>query len=159
MSLSIMADTIVSPTDLKQHQKAVLSKVRGDAYVTIKQPDGEDLAIVNRRQFITHLQGMQHMVGMAKYFLEAKEGRSQGMSLQFPWVRFLDDKARGEFADELLHIVVLCAETGAWDDLIDLIEGWKATAEAYRNPELMEAWRTRGNPADYERLPSATSSG
>lgn len=158
MSLSIMADTIVNPTDLKQHQKSVLSKVRGDAYVTIKQPDGEDLAIVNRNEFITHRQGLQHLVDVMKYLLEMKEGR-QGASVQFPWTCFLREEDRQSFADELLHTVVLCAETGAWDDLIDLIGGWKATAEAYRNPELMEAWRTRGNPADYERLPSAPSGG
>lgn len=148
MTIGIMIDRIVNPTDLKQHQKDILSQVGDDTYVTIKQPDGEDLAIVNRRQFIDRLRGLQHLTGVMKYLLEVKEGR-QKASLQFPWTRYLRDEDLPQLADDLLQTVVLCAETGSWDDLIDLIEGWKATAEAYRNPDLVEALRAKRDPSEY----------
>jgi len=61
----------------------------------------------------------------------------------------LDGEEQQEFLREFVDLFARCFTTGEWAQLEELLEDWQATAEAHRNPELPEAWRTRGRPEEY----------
>jgi hypothetical protein len=70
-------------------------------------------------------------------------------SVVFPWFKDLDEEDRQEFYQELVETFAECMTTGRWNVFDELLEDWQATAEASRNQELLEAWRTRGRAEDY----------
>ena len=76
-------------------------------------------------------------------------GRKPSESAVFPWLRDLDDEEQQEFLHQFVDLFAHCSTTGAWASFEELLEDWRATAEAHRNPELIEAWHTRGRPGDY----------
>ncbi len=54
----------------------------------------------------------------------------------FPWLRFIPDKHRPEFASEFLVTFEACADLEVWTPLQRLMREWKATAAIYADPEL-----------------------
>ena len=75
-------------------------------------------------------------------------------SIDLPWFQNLDEEDRVTFQRELLETFAACLSLEDWRRFDELLEDWQATAEASRQPEILEAWRTRGNPADYVAMES-----
>ena len=54
----------------------------------------------------------------------------------FPWLQFVPEKYRPEFAAEFLRTFEACADLDVWTPLQRLMREWKATAVVYADPEL-----------------------
>ncbi len=54
----------------------------------------------------------------------------------FPWLRFIPEKYRHEFATEFLVTYEACSDLEVWTPLQRLMREWKATAAIYADPEL-----------------------
>lgn len=61
------------------------------------------------------------------------EGRDRivtSLAIPFPWIEFLPDDAKREFADEFVRTAHACASVGQFQRLTIVINAWEATAEA-----------------------------
>ncbi|HET6293209.1 MAG TPA: hypothetical protein VFG33_07540 [Kribbella sp.] len=57
----------------------------------------------------------------------------------FPWIRFLTDDDRLDFAQELVDVMDASEELGSPAPVLLLITQWRHTAEIYADPELLAA--------------------
>ncbi len=145
---TIFSDEIINPTELKKNQRHWLDKARTKP-VTVTFGDS-GLAIINR-ELIKNLYAEKHYAELlARYCQEL--AKSKTGSDVFPWLEALPENDRREFHDEFLANFGKATRDNNWTEMQQLLEDWQATAEAYQNPELMEAWKNRGNPEDYVTL-------
>ncbi|WP_034590409.1 hypothetical protein [Hamadaea tsunoensis] len=54
----------------------------------------------------------------------------------FPWLRFIPESHRHEFAPEFVATYEACSELDVWTPLQSLMREWKATAAIYADPVL-----------------------
>jgi hypothetical protein len=59
----------------------------------------------------------------------------------FPWVRFLPEADRIEFAQELVDVMEAGVEIDSYTAVLTAIEQWRHSAEVYADPELFQALR------------------
>jgi hypothetical protein len=67
----------------------------------------------------------------------------------FPWVRWLPDDAVREFLVEYIETARAAADLGTIGPLAPVVASWKATAEAYSDPELYAKLRTPTDGEDF----------
>lgn len=159
MSRTMFSDEVVLATDLKKKQRYWFDRAREKGGVTIVQGKVADLVLAPRETVAEAIEAASYARTAAQFLRELITlQRAPAESVIFPWLRDLDDEEQGEFLREFVDIFARCSTTGEWQQLDELLEDWQATAEAHRNAELMEAWRTRGQPEDYVPMeaPDAT---
>jgi len=71
---------------------------------------------------------------------------------QFPWVRFLPDAEKAQFAKEFVDTTAACASIANTRPLRDLVEDWKRTAAVHADPELAKEL-SRPLPGTTKRVP------
>jgi hypothetical protein len=71
---------------------------------------------------------------------------------QFPWVRFLPDAEKLQFAKEFVDMTVACASIGNTRPLRELVEDWRRTATVHADPELAKEL-ARPLPGTTKRVP------
>lgn len=71
----------------------------------------------------------------------ASQQLCQSLGHQFPWVRFLPDDAKMEFALAFADTASACASIGNSAPLALLVADWKRTAAVYADPELADELR------------------
>jgi hypothetical protein len=147
MVTTVFSDEIINPTELKKNQRHWLDKARNQP-VTVKFGDGS-LAIVDR-EVMRYAE--KHYAELLVKYCQEEATSSSGKSVVFPWAESLPDKEKQEFRDEFFATFVKATQDNNWTEVEWLLEDWKATAEAYNNPELMEAWENRGKPENYTVL-------
>jgi len=147
---TVFSDEVVQVTELKRNQRYWLDRARKTGGVTIVQGKLADLVLAPRQAVAENAQVVHYAKMMSQFFLETvKSDRELKNSVVFPWFKDLDEEDRQEFYRELVETFAECMATGRWDVFDELLEDWQATAEAGRNQELLEAWRTRGRAEDY----------
>jgi len=153
MTKMMFSDEVVRATDLKKRQRYWFDRARKTGGVTIVQGRVADLVLAPRQEVAAATEAAAHARTAAQFLREviALE-RAPAESGVFPWLCDLDDEEQQEFLREFVDAFARCATTGGWTQFDNLLEDWQATAEAHRNSELMEAWRTRGRPEDYDPM-------
>ena len=84
--------------------------------------------------------------------MRSKQEMLEAVLPEAPWLRHLRKQDIRDFQRELFCTALVAARTRNWKPVVRLVESWKATAEAYADPELSRILRTRGNPDDYVPL-------
>lgn len=159
MGKAMFSDEVVLATDLKKRQHYWFDRVRQRGGVTIVQGKVADLVLAPRQQVAAAAETTLHARTAAQFLREVITlERPLSESVVFPWLQDLDDEEQQEFLHEFVDVFANCSTTGEWTPLEELLEDWLATAEAHRDPEVIEAWSTRGQPEDYTsmRLPDVT---
>jgi len=150
MAKTMFSDEVVLATDLKKRQRYWFDRARQVGGVTIVQGRVADLVLAPRQTVAAAAETVLHVRTAAQFLREAISlKRPLAESVVFPWLSDLDDEERQEFLEEFVDVFAHCSTAGDWAQLEELLEDWQATAEAHRNPELLEAWHTRGQPEDY----------
>lgn len=145
MVSTIFSDIIVSPTDLRKNQKYLLDGAY-DKPITVKHGH-KQLAILRREQ-VNHMIMVQYYADLiVRYCQEIHSGERK--SVVFPWMNTLDDEEREEFLNELLVEFRNSIERSNWSRLAQVLDEWKATAEAKRNPEIIKLLQNIDSPREY----------
>jgi hypothetical protein len=153
MRKTMFSDEVVLATDLKKRQRYWFDRARESGGVTIVQGGVADLVLAPRQKVAEAAEAAVHARTAAQFLREVVTlGHPLADSTIFPWLGDLDAADRQEFVREFVDNLAHCATTNQWAPLEELLEDWQATAEAHRRPELMENWRTRGRPEDYEPM-------
>jgi len=146
----MFSDEVVLATDLKKRQRYWFDRARRTGGVTIVQGGAADLVLVPRQKIAEMTEAAVHARMAGQFLREAITlERTLAESAIFPWLRDLDGEEQQTFLREFVDFFARCSTTGEWAPFEELLEDWQATAEAHRNPELIEAWRSRGRPEDY----------
>jgi hypothetical protein len=61
---------------------------------------------------------------------------ARALESQYPWVRFLSETGRVDFAHEFIDTLVASASLGNFAPMDALVHSWKSTAEIRSDPEL-----------------------
>ncbi len=149
MITTVFSDEIINPTELKKNQRHWLDKARRQP-ITVKFGDS-GLAIVDR-ELMKNLYAEKHYAELLVKYCQEMAVSPPGRSSVFPWTASLPDKEKQEFRDEFFATFAKATQDNNWAEVECLLEDWKATAEAYDNPELIEAWENRGKPENYTTL-------
>ncbi len=72
---------------------------------------------------------------------QAPKQLADSLGHQFPWVRFLPDEAKVQFAMAFADTAAACASIGNSAPLAELTGDWKRTAAVYADPELANELR------------------
>ncbi len=159
MEKTMFSDEVVRATDLKNRQRYWFDRARETGGVTIIQGKVADLVLASRQRVAETAEAAAHARTAAQFLREVITlERPPAESAVFPWLRDLDDEEQQEFLREFVDLLARCSTTGRWVRMEGLLEDWQATAAAKHNPDLLEAWRSRGQPNDYAPLeiPDAT---
>jgi len=145
MVSTIFSDVIVSPTELRRNQKLFLDGAY-DKPITVKY--GRKLLAILRREQVNHMIMVHYYADLiVRYCQEIHSGKRE--SIVFPWMDSLDDEERLEFLNELLGEFSNSSERNNWSSLAQLLDEWKATAEAKRNPEIIKLMQNIDSPREY----------
>ncbi len=147
---TVFSDEVVPVEDLKRRQRYWLARARKRGGLTIAQGKVADLVLAPRAIVAAGTQAAHHAQLASQFFLEILGlHRPPSESVVFPWLKDLDSTDQENFVQEYIETLARCASSGQWQNMDELIEDWQATAEAQRNPDLLNTWQTRGNPDDY----------
>ena len=150
MAQTMFSDEVVLATELKKRQRYWFDRAREKGGVTIVQGKVIDLVLAPRQKVAEAAETAAHAQVVAQFLREVITlQRLPAESVVFPWLTDLDDEEQQEFLREFVDLFARCSATGDWTVFEELLADWQATAEAHRNPDLMDAWRTRGRPEDY----------
>lgn len=150
MSKTMFSDEVALATDLKRRQRYWFDRARETGGVTIVQGGVADLVLVPRQSIAETVEAIAHTRTAVQFLREVITlGRRPAESATFPWLQDLDDEEQQGFLREFVDVFACSLASGDWGPFDELLEDWQATAEARRNPNLMEAWQTRGRPEDY----------
>ena len=117
-----------------------------DKPITVKYGN-KQLAILRREQ-VNHMIMVHYYADLiVRYCQEIHSGKRE--SIVFPWMDSLDDEERLEFLNELLGEFSNSSERNNWSSLAQLLDEWKATAEAKRNPEIIKLMQNIDSPREY----------
>jgi len=124
------------------------------ADVRLERRDGSDLLVgtVAREEAVRDSLDMASRVLALMLSDERLAGEvMDAMKEALPWVGWLDDADRREFADAFVRTASACRDTGQYGPMAKLLNRWKASAEIAQSPEL-EALLT-APPGKDKRVP------
>lgn len=113
-----------------------------DHDVLLRRRDGADLMLVRADREAV----VRDTVGLSSSLLgwfartHARE-LAEGLPEALPWLHFLPERDRAEFAEELVRMLEACISLGSFDRLGALLNQWRNTAYVWSRPELLEALR------------------
>jgi len=145
MVSTIFSDIIVSPTDLRKNQRLLLDGAY-DKPITVKY--GRKQLVILRREQVNHMIMAQYYADLVIRYCQELYSRKRE-SVVFPWIDTLDDEERVEFLNELLAEFNESSERNNWPRLAQLLDEWKATAEAKRNPKIIKLLQNIDSPREY----------
>jgi Family of unknown function (DUF6247) len=147
----------VNLSDLLNRPKATISLLESNRRLRLRRRDAEDLVLTTAERaeqdsaamgtmsrLVTEL--MRHdpaVLMMAVHVLPAV----------FPWIRYLPEDARKEFAAEWLDALNAAVSVGTNAEVEVVISAWQATAEVYADPELHAALTRPDDGIDYGPVP------
>jgi hypothetical protein len=107
--------------------------------VVLRRRDGGDLflGLRSREASVREALGMlARLLLAASVDPRTRQSVARGLSTTLPWTTFLPEDERSEFFDALASTAAACVEVDTFEPLAHLLDGWRATAEVYANPEL-----------------------
>lgn len=147
MVTTVFSDEIVNATQLRAKQSYWLN-LASRRPVTVTYGTHK-LTILDREKARNlYIQG-HHLTLFVKYCNEVMKGAK---SSEFPWIDYLDDKEKKQFHEEYINNIMVAIVTEHWDEVENLLEDWKATAETSSNEEIVKALKTKQAPDKYIAL-------
>ncbi|TCK00522.1 hypothetical protein [Nocardia alba] len=122
--------TTATFTELLRHPKEVVEKA-GDGIVRITRRDAEDLILMRAG----HLDRQDAGIALASRLMRAAVRRqgdiTEAVTDTFAWVDALSPTGRAEFVAEVSELIWSAAELGEYTRLLECVQSWQGTAEAY----------------------------
>lgn len=128
--------------------------------VVLRRRDGEDLflGLRSRSESVRDALGvLARVLVAASVDPDTRRRVAGGLTASLPWTTFLPGDEREEFFEALTATAAACVEVDTFEPLSHLIEGWRATAEIYANPDLAKVLNVpRSGPAVRIKRPKAS---
>ena len=130
MTTALQVQTFQS-SELSRQPKAVFAAAE-DGPVLITRRDGEDLILTSETQARHDQLGLELAAQLVAASLDPSgKPFTTRLGEPFPWLMFLSDEEREEFADEVVSVARACAAVRHFDRLLQTLEAWHRTAQAY----------------------------
>lgn len=125
--------TTATLSNLLRHPNEVIERLdEGDVVLTRR--DGESLRLSKESDATSEqemVSAIAHLIA-ASVLDEGVADRIAGnLAAPFPWIEFLPDAARREFAGDFLRTARACASIKRFDRLAVVVGNWRETATAY----------------------------
>ena len=147
MVTQIFEDEIVSATKFREKQSHWLS-VAKKRPITITS--GENRVTLVDRELMRDLYLSRYYLEMAVQLCDESVGVDKYSVL--PWLKYISAREQKEFKKELIQNMLVSITTDNWENVTELLDDWKATAETYQNKEAMRNLLVRGRKEDYVPL-------
>lgn len=122
-----------------------------DHAVRINRRDGNDLVIMRADQVEGVRETFEISTGILKWIAEREPAMLDDLLLEvFPWVKFLPEEDRRDFAAEFITSLRASVAVGSFDQLQTEILQWRNTAFVWSKPGVLHA---------VQRIPDAESAG
>lgn len=144
MVTRVFDDEIVSATKFRTSQSYWLS-VASKRPVTVTT--GDKKVIVFSRERMRELYIGRDYLELAVRLYDELE-RNQKNTILY-WLEYLDVEDRKLFIKEFINNILISITTSKWDNVEELLEDWKATAETENNPDVMKALKTKIRKDEY----------
>lgn len=145
---TVFSDEIINPTELKKNQRYWLDKAQRQP-VTVKFGDN-GLAIVDR-ELMKNLYAEKKYAELLVKLCEEMKSSLVNITV-LPWANSLPGEEKEKFIKDFLKNFFKAVQNNTWSEIEELLDDWKATAEAWENPEFVEAWGNREKLEDYYPL-------
>jgi len=121
--------------------KAVADRA-DESDILLRRRDGPDLFLGNAERHEAILESVGVLSRVLSSVLDDPAVRRQLVaSTALPWLRFLSDEDRGQFATEFVETAAASADLGTLTPLAELIREWRNTALVHADPRLAAALR------------------
>ena len=147
----------VNLSDLLNKPKATLSLLATNRRLHLRRRDAEDLVLTTAERAE---QDSVAMSTMSRLFTEMMRHDPAVLTMAvhvlpavFPWVRYLPEDARKEFAAEWLESLNAAASLGNHAEVEVVVAAWQHTAEIYADPELYAILTRPDDGIDYGPVP------
>lgn len=129
--------TTVTLSALLRTPNDVFDKLE-DGDVLVTRRDGDDLRISKARDAEDEINTLQALAQMIAASLDEKtcDRIAERLTDPFPWMALLPTAYQREFVGEFLRLARACASIGRFDRLRIVLAAWRATAEAYADPNV-----------------------
>jgi hypothetical protein len=144
-------------SDLLNKPKATLARLASSRRLLLHRRDAEDLVITTAQRAAADNAVVRDTTRLFREMVR-KDPIVMTLAVQvlpavFPWVRYLPEEARKEFAAEWLDALSAAGELDNGAAVEGLVAEWRSTAEIYADPELF-AFLTRDlDGTDYGPVP------
>lgn len=155
-----MSVTEVPFSQLVQHPKPTVAKLEQSPRrrLRLERRDGGDLILESAERAEAEDEAL-NMAGRLFFTLMKNDKATRALLLAlpevFPWVRFLPRDDIRAFLVELVETLHAAADLGNIAALTPVIAAWRATAEVYSDPELLNAATSPLDGADHGQVPES----
>lgn len=126
-------------SDVQKQPKEVAAAVDEAGEVCIERR-GQNPLLLMTHERVEQTRGGLDVVGRLMHALALDQ---HGLELLYgaidralPWLHFLPEKDRSEFAREFVHTISACSDLGVWAPLGRMLHAWKQTAAIHADPAL-----------------------
>lgn len=120
----------VQSSELSRNSREVF-QAADEGPVVVTRRDGDDLILAKREDVETEREGVElasHLV--AASLAPGDLPFAERLGAVFPWMEFLSDAGRAEFADEIVRVARACASVRRYERLLITLTAWQETADA-----------------------------
>jgi hypothetical protein len=119
-----------SSSDLSRNPAQVF-RAAEEGPVTITRRDGEPLTLVRSSSVEREHEALRLAANLVAASLAPGESSfAEGLLVPFPWLGFLPNEQREQFAAEIVEVSRACASISSFDRLFVVLAEWRSTAEA-----------------------------
>jgi hypothetical protein len=107
--------------------------------VRVRRRDGADLLLTREDRVTTSGEGAIATARALRNLLAhvSVEVAAEALKEEFAWLELLPADAVAQFVTEFVKAARISAELGQWSVLAAMLRGWRATAMAFTDPELL----------------------
>lgn len=138
-----MSTTLPMSRFIQNYNQHLTAAEQSDAVIVLEQRGGRPAWVLeseHRVRVTAEATDYLAAVLVALVHDEALVGRFTSLlAASLPWVAFLPERAREEFAVETAETLRACASIGRYTAFADLIEDWRNTAGVWSDPNLAAA--------------------
>ena len=144
-------------SDLLNKPKATLARLASSRRLLLHRRDAEDLVITTAERAAADNAVVRDTTRLFREMVR-KDPIVMTLAVQvlpavFPWVRYLPEEARKEFAAEWLDALSAAGELDNGAAVEGLVAEWRSTAEIYADPELFAILTRDLDGTDYGPVP------
>lgn len=152
-----MSTVEVTWSELLREGNEVVAKLGHQRRLLVHRRDADDLVLTTAVRVAQEDELLHVTTRFLVELIQAPAGRSsyfpELVSRVFPWVRFLPEADRTEFARELVDVMKACEDIDTTAPILQTIAEWRHTAEAHADPVVAGALR-RGVVDDAGPVPA-----
>lgn len=143
-------------TELLRSPRTVVAGLdRGD--VVVRRRDGDDFVILSLARYRDESAAVGLVAAMLRSAPSLPGTLGNALQAHLPWVRFLPEADREQFAEELLDTIAAAASLGTFAPVSVLVHQWRHTAEVWADPDLLQALLPPIDTLDGRRVPEPPS--